>query len=267
MDGGYIKIFRKMTDWEWYQDANTLRLFIHCLMMANYEDKKWRGRIIEAGSFVTSLQNLADDLKLTVSQIRTAKNRMIDSGEIAQEIADRFTVITVRNWALYQGLENDEIADQIATESHDPSHPNRIEIATTEEIKNVKEKLVSKDTIKKKKSSSSKYGTIEDVFGEYCMGDDELLQALLGFRDYRLKRSPLTPYAAHLICLELDKLAKTTQEKIEIVKQSIRRGWTDVFALKDFGLNGKGNASNKSFDETIDERLKNAEAYMRGETS
>ena len=264
MDGGYIKIFRKMTDWEWYQDTNTMRLFFHCLLMANYEEKKWKGTAIPVGSFITSENKLGEELHLSRQQIRRAICNLQTTNNITIKTTNKYTAVTVLNYALYQGLEDDETTNS-ANIDIDETQPSNNHNGRNKEVS--KEKVVFNNTTKKKKSSSSKYGTIEDVFGEYCMGDDGLLQALLGFRDYRLKRSPLTPYAAHLICLELDKLAKTTQEKIEIVKQSIRRGWTDVFALKDFGLNGKGNASNKSFDETIDERLKQAEAYMKGETS
>lgn len=40
---GWIKLHRKLLDWEWYSDTNCRLLFIHCLLKANFEDTKWRG--------------------------------------------------------------------------------------------------------------------------------------------------------------------------------------------------------------------------------
>ena len=40
---GWIKLHRKITEWEWYTDRNTLAVFLHLLIMANIEDKKYRG--------------------------------------------------------------------------------------------------------------------------------------------------------------------------------------------------------------------------------
>lgn len=38
---GYIKIHRKMLDWEWYDDIPTKTLFLHLLLTANWKDSKW----------------------------------------------------------------------------------------------------------------------------------------------------------------------------------------------------------------------------------
>ena len=33
---------KKFLDWQWYDNANATRLFIHCLLKANHQDKKWQ---------------------------------------------------------------------------------------------------------------------------------------------------------------------------------------------------------------------------------
>ena len=57
--GGFIKIHRQITEWEWYTDIPVRILFEHCLFKANYETKKWQGIVIERGSFITSYDNLS----------------------------------------------------------------------------------------------------------------------------------------------------------------------------------------------------------------
>lgn len=39
---GYIKIYRQLLEWEWYDDIPTKVLFIHCLLKANFRDYKYR---------------------------------------------------------------------------------------------------------------------------------------------------------------------------------------------------------------------------------
>ena len=38
--GGFIKLYRSMLQWEWYDDVNVKVLFLHLLLKANYEEKK-----------------------------------------------------------------------------------------------------------------------------------------------------------------------------------------------------------------------------------
>ena len=41
--------------------------FIHCLLKANYEEKKWQGIIIPRGGFITSIGHLAIELGFSPS--------------------------------------------------------------------------------------------------------------------------------------------------------------------------------------------------------
>ena len=69
LTGGYIKLHRKITDWEWYHDVNVTRVFVHLLLTANYEPKKWHGVTIGIGARIISLQGLADEVGLAKSTI------------------------------------------------------------------------------------------------------------------------------------------------------------------------------------------------------
>ena len=48
-NNGWLKLHRKISEWEWYTDGNTFRLFLHLLLNANFEDKKWKGITIKKG--------------------------------------------------------------------------------------------------------------------------------------------------------------------------------------------------------------------------
>lgn len=102
MEEGYIKINRRLMSWEWYQDANTARVFIHCLIMANWKAGRFRGTEVPRGSFVTSLPSLCEDLNLTTQNVRTAINHLKSTGEITVTIYPHFRIITVNNYEKYQ---------------------------------------------------------------------------------------------------------------------------------------------------------------------
>jgi len=99
---GYIKLHRKIIEWEWYDDMNTKCLFLHILFKANHKDKKWRGNIIKRGSFITSLENLSKEVGLTVRQVRTSLDKLILTNEIDKRTTSLNTCIIVNNYNEYQ---------------------------------------------------------------------------------------------------------------------------------------------------------------------
>ena len=78
----YIRLNRKILDWEWYGDINTCRLFIHMLLKANWKDGEFKGKHIPRGSFVSSFGKLAEETQLTVDEVRTAVKHLISTKEI-----------------------------------------------------------------------------------------------------------------------------------------------------------------------------------------
>ncbi len=102
---GYIKLFRKLIEWEWYDQPATKVVFIHCLLKANWQEKTWRGKTIKPGQFFTSVKHLSDDLGLSEKQIRNALKRLKKTGEICTQGASNGTMITVCNYDSYQENE------------------------------------------------------------------------------------------------------------------------------------------------------------------
>lgn len=98
----FIKLNRKILEWEWYDDPCTRSLFIHCLLKANWKPGIWHGHKCERGQFITSLSNLASELGQSVKQIRTALDRLKQTGELADEYNTKFRIITVKNYDKYQ---------------------------------------------------------------------------------------------------------------------------------------------------------------------
>ena len=105
---GWIKLHRKITEWDWYDDANTFRLFIHLLLLANSKDAKWRGENIKRGELITSVAHLSEDLKLSSKQIRLSLEKLKKTSEIGTERANNSTMITIYKYDCYQGSDKTE---------------------------------------------------------------------------------------------------------------------------------------------------------------
>ena len=116
LNQGYIKLYRSLLDWEWYQDVNVKVLFIHLLMSVNYESKKWRGILIERGQLVTSLSNLSLETKLSVKQIRTALKKLKSTGEVVTHSASGFTKIYIQNFDKYQEIGQTSVIKNVISE-------------------------------------------------------------------------------------------------------------------------------------------------------
>ena len=102
MGHGFVKLDRRILDWEWYRDLNTCRLFFHLLLRANWKDGRFQGVEIPRGSLVTSYNNLAAETGLSVKNIRTALKHLETTGEVAVNRHPKFSVVTVNNYSLYQ---------------------------------------------------------------------------------------------------------------------------------------------------------------------
>lgn len=135
---GWIKLYRSILDWEWWDDTNTRALFIYCLLMANSEERQWRGMTIPAGSFVTSREGLADGTGLSEQQVRTSLGKLKSTGEITSKSTNKNTIITICNYSIYQsnGSVNqpaEQPADNQQSTSNQPA--NNQQVTTNKNIR------------------------------------------------------------------------------------------------------------------------------------
>ena len=112
---------------------NVFRVFIYSLLKANHMDKKWRGRLIKRGTFITSVQKMAKESRLSTQQIRTALNKLKSTGELTIITTSKYSLIKVNKYDLYQ--ENNKPNNKPST-NHQQT--NNKPITTTKNDKNDK---------------------------------------------------------------------------------------------------------------------------------
>lgn len=157
---GWIKLFRKLADWEWYDNVVVKSVFIDLLIFANHQDNTWRGQVIKKGSLVTSLSTIADRNKLSIQQVRTALNKLEKTGEINKQSTNKNTLIIVLNYERYQELdwnENTEYQQSNNKRSTNKQQSNNKQSTTNKNVKNdnnenndknvKKHSTVSEDTV------------------------------------------------------------------------------------------------------------------------
>jgi len=226
-EGGFIKIDRKILEWEWYKKSNTKDLFLHMLWKANWKDGKFQGIDIPRGSFVSSYPKLSDELGLTVNKIRTAIGHLQSTGEITVKAYTKFSVFTVNNYCSYQDINSQNtgnITDNSQTnnsQTTDKSHSNHIQITTIEEGK----KERSKEVKKKKEGAPSPNVYFED--------DEKLNGVFVDFVEMRkkLKNGAMTDRAITMMVKKIKAIDRDTA--VAQLEQSIVNNWKDIYPIKE----------------------------------
>ena len=104
-DYSWIKLFRKITEWEWYGDVYVFKLFVHLLIIANHETKRVNRITIERGSILTSVAALSAGAKIGTGAVKRALKLLVESGDITDVVKpNKYRIITIKNYNKYQSV-------------------------------------------------------------------------------------------------------------------------------------------------------------------
>lgn len=170
---GWIKLYRKLTEWEWYSCPATKDVFIDLLLHARREPGKWQGQDVPVGGCVTSIQKIADRCGLSIRQTRTALENLQKTGEIDKQSTNRNTTLIVLNFERYQELADCDEADN--RQSNDNQTTNNRQSNDNQTTTNKKEKNIENIENERKREynartrtqnshSKSSYGEFKKVW-------------------------------------------------------------------------------------------------------
>lgn len=129
----FIKLDRSILGWRWYQDANTFRLFLHLLLTANIKPSGIGEITIGRGEVAVSYMSVANTLKLSIQEVRTAFRHLKVTGEITITRYSKFSVISIVNYESYQ-------ARQHTLQQSDQQTPNSQPTSEQHHLKNIRNK-------------------------------------------------------------------------------------------------------------------------------
>ena len=104
---GWIKLYRKFCEWEWFNISEMVHLFIYLLLNANREDGEWRGAKIQRGQILTGLNSLHQNTNISYQTIRTCLKRLEKTKEINIQVTNKYSIITILNYESYQNGQID----------------------------------------------------------------------------------------------------------------------------------------------------------------
>lgn len=140
VNNGWVKLHRKITEWEWYRDANVFRVFTHLVLTANHEERKWMGKTIVKGSRVCSYGTLAEETGLSVQNVRTAITKLKSTGELTSKSNNKYTVISIINYSTYQ--EDNKQTNKRLT-NHQQATNNKQELKNIRSKENIYIEIIS----------------------------------------------------------------------------------------------------------------------------
>lgn len=228
--GGFIKLHRSMLDWGWYRDGNTVRVFLHLLLTANWEASDFLGRRVERGQAVFGLRSLGKQTGLSIQQVRTALEHLKSTNEITLETTNQYSVATVVNFGKYQGCE--EIPrERYAADGRKP--------ATNAQQTGNKPPTPSKknENAEKKKKRFGASGGQEDTLERVLEGweaPEAVKAGMRAFIDMRAHSScPLRADALKAAIAQLERYSRgDASEAQEILRQSVVGGYRGLFPVK-----------------------------------
>lgn len=97
----WIKLYRKICDWQWYQDAKMVHLFVHLMLKASI----MKGSdLSDSWQLCTSLRILSKETGLSLQNIRTCIGKLQRTGEITLRTLPTHlqSIITICNSGSYQ---------------------------------------------------------------------------------------------------------------------------------------------------------------------
>jgi len=109
---GWIKVHRKLLEWEWHDDPKMVALFLYIILKANHSSQIWRGTIIKKGQFITGLLKMSKDTGISVQSLRTCLRRLELTKEIVVKSTNKFTLVTIVNYEDYQINQDQPTNDQ-----------------------------------------------------------------------------------------------------------------------------------------------------------
>lgn len=100
---GYIKLFRSLLEWGYIGNPKMVQLWIVLLLLASHNTREWQDIELQPGQIVTSVRKLCLITMQSEKSTRNCLEKLKKGKQIDIQATNRYTLITICNWADYQG--------------------------------------------------------------------------------------------------------------------------------------------------------------------
>lgn len=179
---GFVKLHRKILEKPiWFNSTAEQRvIWVTLLLMASHKETEWDHNgekfHIMPGQFITSLESIRENChcsSITTMKIRTALVRFEKLGFLTCQTTNKYTLITIVNWRLYQ-CEDDEDNKQ-----------NNKRLTSTQQALN--KHLTTIKNNKNIKNDKNIYNNTNVLFVPSADGTDRIVGAWNELEQYNIK--------------------------------------------------------------------------------
>lgn len=133
----FVKLDRSILDWEWFDDKNTVYVYLWLLLRAEWRETRYHGVEIKRGQVVTAYSEISEKCGITVRQARTILDRLKTTGKATIKTTSKFSIITMLEYDCNN--ESDSLnGNQTTSKRQTTRQPNDNPTLLIKENKNIR---------------------------------------------------------------------------------------------------------------------------------
>lgn len=252
LTSGYIKVYRSILNQKWYKNKNTMALFLHLLLTANFKDGESCGVTVPRGSRLVTLKTLCAELGMTMRSVRTSIEHLKEGGQIeVVGTKSKYTLVTINNFEKFQSgatkasAENDKRNDKRNDKSKSAgiSYLSMLTDEEEQETDKRSDKMNDKTDAEKRQNGIHLYKKKEEKESKelYALARGECSAVIESFNS---------------ICTDLKKVRSLTDSRLDAIRSANDTvesfgGWDELFHVvqsSDFLSGRSGRWSGCGFD-------------------
>ena len=214
MSDPWVKMKKRITEWEMYSDPVARGIFMHLILTCNYKPSTYKGYKIGIGQAVTGRKQLSLDLGFTEHQIKRGLKSLKDTNEITIQATNKFSIITVVNWEFEQGKSKTKVQRDNQREDHP--------MPTSKEYNNLINILLTTGA------------------------SEEASEAFIIYRKNHSKKPVNSEYAIKLIANRIQKLKRKGHDPTELLNTAHEKNWLTVYEPNEYNGKGKNYGQRKT---------------------
>lgn len=218
MSKTFIKLSRCLMHNVVFDNEKLLKVWIWCLLKASYKERSkqvgMQTVLLQPGQFIFGRHTAAEELGFSESFVFRAMKNLEKLEKVNIKANNKFSLVTIVNWALYQGEYGDD-------EQQDEQQMNNKRTINEQQM----------NTNNKVNKGNKEKKDIESMVIAYTNNQD-LIDAINDFIENRRKtKAPMeTKRAMTTFLNKLDSLADNDADKIDLINTAVMNNWKSVFA-------------------------------------
>lgn len=183
----WVKIYDSILDWRWHHKPEYVSFMLHCLLKANPKPTKWETIELEKGQFVTSMKSMCETIGISERTYRTIIKNLTDCGFLTIKTTNKYTVVTVCNYATYQATKEDKRQSNDNQKSYDSQSKDNQKTTDIEyknkRITDFKEKENKETFLKNGGTAEKKVFEISEL--EKILSAEKIFMTAQGYQEFK----------------------------------------------------------------------------------